>query len=309
MSVVVTGATGHLGRLVVEHLLRRGVEPGSITATGRRVEVLDDLAERGVRVARADLDDPSTLPDAFAGADTLLLVSGSDVARRVPQHQAAVDAAVAAGVGRIVYTSAPHADTTRLAVAPTHKATEELVAASGLAWTFLRNNWYTENYVGTVLNAKDSGVIVTSAGEGRVASAARTDYAEAAAVVLTSEGHEGRAYELSGDVAWSFDELAEVASALVGRRIVHRAVTPNEHRRVLLRAKLPKAAAAFVVALDADIAAGALADTTTDLRDLTGRPTTPLADALRAALPPEALAPATPPARLTPPPAPAQPRA
>jgi NAD(P)H dehydrogenase (quinone) len=291
MSVVVTGATGHLGRLVVEHLLDRGVEPASITATGRRVEVLDDLAERGVRVARADFDDPGSLAEPFAGADALLLVSGSEVGRRIPQHQAAVDAAVAAGVRRIAYTSAPHADTTRLSVAPEHKATEELIRASGLPWTFLRNNWYTENYVGTVLNAKDSGVIVTSAGEGRVASASRTDFAEAAAVVLATDGHEGRAYELSGDVAWSFDELAEVASALVGRPVVHRAVTANEHRRVLLRAKLPKAAAAFVVALDADIAAGALADATSDLRTLVGHPTTPLADGLRAALPPEALAP------------------
>jgi NAD(P)H dehydrogenase (quinone) len=284
MSIVVTGATGHLGRLVVSELLDRGVAPGDVLATGRRVDALDDLAAAGVRVARADYDDPESLRAAFDGAQALLFVSGTEVGKRLRQHEAVVAAAVDAGVGRVAYTSAPHADDTRLAVAPDHRATEELLRASGLPWTFLRNNWYTDNYVGTVVNAAASGTIVTSAGDGRVASAPRSDFAAAAAVVLSTPGHEGRVYELSGDVAWSFDELAEVASELLDRKVVHRSVTPNEHRRILLRAKIPKAAAAFVVQLDADIAAGALADATSDLRDLLGRPTTPLVDALRTGL-------------------------
>jgi NAD(P)H dehydrogenase (quinone) len=284
MPVAVTGATGHLGRLVVGELLDRGVAPGEVVATGRSADALADLEALGVRVARADYDDRDSLVAAFDGADALLFVSGSEVGKRVRQHEAVVAAAVEAGVGRVAYTSAPHADDTRLAVAPDHRATEELLRASGLAWTFLRNNWYTENYAGTVANAATSGVIVTSAGDGRVASAPRADFAAAAATVLTTDGHEGRVYELSGDAAWSFDELAEVASGLLGRKVVHRSVTPNEHRRILLRAKIPKAAAAFVVQLDADIAAGALADATPDLRTLLGRPTTPLADALARAL-------------------------
>ncbi|WP_309133743.1 SDR family oxidoreductase [Cellulomonas sp.] len=284
MSIVVTGATGHLGRLVVEGLLDAGVAPSDVVAGGRATERLADLAERGVRVVTLDYDRPETIAEAFAGAQKVLFVSGSEPGRRVEQHRAVVDAAVAAGVGHVVYTSAPHADTTSLVLAPDHKATEELLAASGLPVTVLRNNWYTENYVAPVQQAAATGEIVASVGDGRVASATRADFAAGAVAVLTGEGHEGRTYELSGDVAWDFDDLAAAATELLGRPVTYRRVSADEHLAVLTGAGLDEGTAGFVVALDQGIAAGALADATDHLRTLIGRPTTPLVDALRAAL-------------------------
>jgi NAD(P)H dehydrogenase (quinone) len=284
MSVVVTGATGHLGPLVVTHLLAGGMPADQIVAGGRRTERLADLADLGVRAARVDYDDPASLDEAFAGAETVLLVSGSEVGNRITQHTNVIEAAKAAGVRRVVYTSAPHADTTALAVAPDHKATEELLRASGLAWTILRNNWYTENYAGPVEQARTSGVILTSAGEGRVASATRDDFAAGAAAVLLGGDHDGRVYELSGDVAWSFDELAEAATELLGTPVVAQQVSFDEHRAILVGVGLDEGTAGFVATLDADIARGDLADATSDLRTLIGRPTTTLVEGLRAAL-------------------------
>lgn len=284
MSIVVTGATGHLGRLVVEHLLADGVPAEQVVATGRRTERLADLAERGVRVAAVDYDSPETLVAALEGADVVLLVSGSEVGRRVPQHRAVVEAAVAAGARRLVYTSAPHADASPLVLAPEHKATEEIIRASGLTFTLLRNGWYTENYLGDVQQARESGEIVAAVGDGRVASAPRDDFAAAAAVVLRTEGHDDAVYELAGDVAWSFDELAAAASEVLGRPVVFRAVTSEQRRADLLAAGLDEGTAGFVVALDENTRDGLLAGGTDDLSRLIGRPTTPLVDGLRAAL-------------------------
>lgn len=284
MSIVVTGATGHLGRLVVEHLLADGVPAEQVVATGRRTERLADLAERGVRVAAVDYDSPETLAAALEGADVVLLVSGSEVGRRVPQHRAVVEAAVAAGARRLVYTSAPHADASPLVLAPEHKATEEIIRASGLTFTLLRNGWYTENYLGDVQQARESGEIVAAVGDGRVASAPRDDFAAAAAVVLRTEGHDDAVYELAGDVAWSFDELAAAASEVLGRPVVFRAVTSEQRRADLLAAGLDEGTAGFVVALDENTRDGLLAGGTDDLSRLIGRPTTPLVDGLRAAL-------------------------
>ncbi|WP_163275441.1 SDR family oxidoreductase [Cellulomonas iranensis] len=281
MSVVVTGATGHLGRLAVEGLLAAGVT--DVVAGARGTDRVADLVARGARAAEVDYDRPETLAAAFAGADTVVLVSGSEVGRRVPQHQAVADAAVAAGVRRVVYTSAPHADATELVLAPEHKATEELLAASGLVTTILRNNWYTENYVQSLQQAAATGEIVGSVGQGRVASASRQDFADAIVAVVTGEGHDGQVYELAGDVAWTHDELAAAASQVLGRDVVYRDVTPDEQRAGLLAAGLDEGTAGFVVALDQNIAAGTLADTDGTLRRLIGRPTTPLVDGLRAA--------------------------
>ena len=284
MSYVVTGATGHLGRLVVEHLLADGVPAAEIVATGRRTDRLADLAAQGVRVVAVDYERPETLAAAVEGADVVLLVSGSEVGRRVAQHRAVIEAAQAAGVGRIVYTSAPHADTSALVLAPEHKATEELLRASGLTTTILRNGWYTENYVGDVQQAAASGEIVAAVGDGRVASAPRDDYAAAAAVVLRTPGHEGAVYELSGDVAWSFADLAAAAAEVLGRPVVYRPVPSEQRRADLLAAGLDEGTAGFVIALEENTRDGLLAETTGDLARLIGRPTTPLADALRAAL-------------------------
>jgi len=281
MSIVVTGATGQLGRLIVEHLINRGVAPAEITAVGRNTARLADLAETGVATAVVDYSDPASLAAAFAGADLLMLVSGSEVGQRVAQHTNAITAAAAAGVGRIVYTSAPKADTSALILAPEHKATEEALLASGVPFTILRNGWYTENYAAAVQQAREMGVYLTSAGDGRVASASRNDYAEAAAVVLTTPGHENAVYELAGDVAWTGTEMAEALTEVVGRPVVFTAVSPEEHTAILTGAGLDGGTVGFVVALDGNTRDGLLAGGSSDLATLIGRPTTPLLDGLR----------------------------
>jgi NAD(P)H dehydrogenase (quinone) len=282
MSIVVTGATGQLGRLIVAHLINRGVSPAEITAAGRDTARLADLASTGVNTAVIDYTDPTSLSAAFTGADVLMLVSGSETGRRVTQHGNAITAAVDAGVSRIVYTSAPQADTSALVLAPEHKATEEALHASGIPVTILRNNWYTENYAAAVQQARDSGVYLTSTGGGRVASASRTDYAEAAAVVITTPGHENATYELAGDVAWNGEEMAEALTEVVSRPVVFTSVSPEEHTAILTDAGLDAGTAGFVVALDGNIRDGLLAGGETELSTLIGRPTTPLIDGLRA---------------------------
>ncbi|MGY1592159.1 SDR family oxidoreductase [Geodermatophilus sp. SYSU D00708] len=281
MSIVVTGATGSLGRLVVEELLARGVAPGDVVAGGRAVERLADLADRGVRTARIDYDDPATLDAVLSAGDTLLLVSGSVPGVRVEQHRAVVDAAVRAGVARIAYTSILGADDTPLVLAPDHLATEQMVRDSGLPFTLLRNGWYTENYGQGLAQAKLTGVVAGSAGDGRVASATRADYAAATAAALSTEGHENAVYELSGDTAWSFDDLAAAYAELLGREVTYQRLGPDEHRAALVAAGLDEGTAGFVVALDGGIRAGALAATPGDLSRLAGRPTTPLLEGLR----------------------------
>ncbi len=283
-TIAVTAASGHLGRLAVEALLDAGHPADQVVATARNAARLSDLAARGVRTAEADYGDPDSLEKAFQGVDTVLLVSGSEVGRRVEQHRNAIEAAERAGVTRVVYTSAPHADTSALAVAPEHKATEELLAASPLATTVLRNGWYTENYLPALEQARQSGVLAASAGDGRVASASRADYAAAAAVVLTQPGHEGAVYELSGDHAWTHDELASALAEVLGRPVAYQRLTPEEHLAALRAAGLPDEVAGFVVALDANTRDGLLAETSGDLARLIGRPTTPLVDGLRAAI-------------------------
>lgn len=281
MSVVVTGATGHLGRLVVEHLIARGTDPATIVATGRRPEALADLAAQGVRTAAVDFTDPATIDAVLEAGDVLLLVSGSEVGQRVQQHANVIDAATRAGVARIVYTSALHADTSPLILAPEHKATEELIRDSGLTSTILRNGWYTENYAPSLQQAAATGSFVGSVGDGLVSSASRTDYAEAAAVVLSTEGHEGKAYELSGDVAWSHDQLAQAIGEVVGREVVYQDLSPEDHAAALTAAGLDEGTVGFVVALDGNTRDGLLADTSGDLGRLIGRPTTPLLEGLR----------------------------
>ncbi|MEV2278694.1 SDR family oxidoreductase [Nocardiopsis sp. NPDC049922] len=283
MSVVVTGATGHLGRLVVEELLAAGHPADRITAAGRDAGRLAALAERGVATARIDFEDPASLKAAFEGAGTVLLVSGSEIGRRVEQHRNAIEAARAAGVGHLVYTSAPRATTTSLVLAPEHKATEEILTASGLAYTILRNGWYHENYEQQLHQARETGAVVASVGEGRVASAARRDYAAAAAVVLRDPAkHVGAVHELSGDSAWTLDELAAALTEVLGREVAARNVTPEEHLAELTGAGLDEGTARFVVALDGNTRDGELAGTNGELARLIGRPTTPLVESLRA---------------------------
>jgi NAD(P)H dehydrogenase (quinone) len=284
MTIVVTGATGHLGKSIVEHLIARGVAPADIVAGGRSTEKLQALADSGVRTAVIDYTRPDTLTEALTGADTLILVSSSEVGQRVEQHRNAIDAAAAAGVSHLVYTSAPKADTSELVLAPEHKATEELIRASGIPATILRNGWYTENYVGALQQADATGVLITSAGDGLVSSASRTDYAEAAAVVVAEDGHAGSVYELSGDVAWNQQQLADTFAEILGKPVELKSVSSEEHLAILKDAGLDDGTAGFVVALDANTRDGLLGETSGDLSRLIGHPTTPLIDGLRAAL-------------------------
>lgn len=282
MSIVITGATGRLGRHVISSLLRLDVQLPDLVAAGRDEEKLGALRELGLATVRADYTEPATLDEAFAGADTVLLISSSEVGIRVPQHRNAVDAAVRAGVSRLVYTSALGADRGKLLLADEHLATEEAIAASGLPFTILRNGWYTETFEPALRHAETTGVVLASAGDGRVASATREDYAEAIAAVLAQDGHAGRTYELSGDVAWSFDELAAALTEVLDREVTYRRLTPEQHLAELERTGVDEGTARFLVALDANIEDGALDLVTGDLSRLLGRHTTALVDALRA---------------------------
>lgn len=279
MTILVTGATGNLGRLVIASLLERGADPQSIIAGARDVAKAEDL---GVRVARLDYTDPSSVTSALEGVDSVLLISGSEVGQRVAQHQAVIDAARSAGVTKFVYTSAPKATTSDLVLAPEHKATEELITASGLPAVILRNNWYTENYAADLARAAETGVLASGAGDGRVASASRKDFADAAAVVLLEDGHIGQVYELGGDVAWDYTELAAAIAEVSGRDVTYQPLTADEQLAGLQAAGLDEGTAGFVVALDAGIASGALSESDGTLARLIGRPTTPLVEGLRA---------------------------
>jgi NAD(P)H dehydrogenase (quinone) len=281
MSIVVTGATGHLGRLVVEALLDRGVPGGQIVATGRRTEALADLAERGVVVRRADFDDPASLREAFTGAERLLLVSGSEPGRRIEQHGNAIEAAKAAGVRHIAYTSIVRADTSSLLLAADHRGTEELLAASGVPHTLLRNAWYFENYTPQLPVYLEHG-IVGSVGTARISAAARADYAEAAAAVLTGEGHEGAIYELGG-ASFTMAELAEVVSTATGRTVTYTDLPVEQYVQVLVAAGLPEPVAAVFADGDRGAAAGELLVDGSDLEKLIERTPTPLADVVTAA--------------------------
>ncbi|MYT68436.1 MULTISPECIES: SDR family oxidoreductase [unclassified Streptomyces] len=284
MSLVVTGATGHLGRLVVEGLLAAGVPAGDIAAVVRSQEKGAELATRGVELRIADYSAPATLKDAFRAGDRVVFVSGSEVGQRVAQHRAVIDAAKEAGVALLAYTGVLGGPDADFALADEHKVTEQAILDSGLPYTFLRNGWYHENYTQNLAPVLEHGAVVASAGEGRVASASRADYAAAAVAVLTGEGHENRAYELSGDTAWSLVEYAAEVARQSGKDVVYRNVTPEQNREVLVGAGLPAPFADILVDVDAAIAKGLLARGDGDLARLIGRPTTPVADAIAEAL-------------------------
>ncbi|HKT00092.1 MAG TPA: SDR family oxidoreductase [Rugosimonospora sp.] len=282
--ITVTGATGHLGRLVIAELLERGVPAGEIVAAVRSPEKAADLAAKGVVVRRADYTDPDSLAAAFAGTGKLLLISGSEVGQRVAQHRNAIAAAVAAGVSQIVYTSILYADTTSNPLGPEHLATEGLLRESGLPFVVLRNGWYLENYTENLAPALQSGVILGSAGEGRISAAARADYAAAAAAVLTGDVPGGTVYELGGDAAFSMAELAAEVSRQSSKEIAYRDLPEQEYAAALTGFGLPEAYAGMLAGSDVSIASGVLYVDSRQLSALAGRPTTTLADAVALAL-------------------------
>ncbi|MEU4401906.1 NAD(P)H-binding protein [Micromonospora orduensis] len=281
-TYAVTGATGRLGRLVIERLLDTGVPATEIAAVVRDTDKAADLATRGVEVRQADYDDPSTLPGAVAGVRRLLLVSGDTPGQRVAQHTAVIDAARLAGVERLVYTSILKADTTTNPLAPEHKATEAVLAASGLPYTALRNSWYTENYTDQLPQYLQTGTILGATGGGRVSAATRADYAAAAAAALTRDEDGTVVYELGG-TAFTFDDLAEAVTEVTGTTVTHRDMSAADLAATLQTVGLDAGTAGFVAALDHSIALGELATDSDDLSRLIGRPSTPLRDAIRAA--------------------------
>jgi NAD(P)H dehydrogenase (quinone) len=282
MTIAIIGATGQLGGLTIDALLERGVPAGDILALGRDAARLAALAGRGLRTAAVDLTDVAGTAATLAGADKLLLISFGDLGGRVSRHGEAIEAARQAGVPHLVYTSGLHAPTTILKLAADHKATEELVTASGIPATFLRNGWYTENHLQDFSAARERGVIANSIGDGRIATAPRKDFAEATAVVLSTSGHEGKAYELSGDVAWNFTEFAATAQEILGRPVRYQPLTSEQEREQLISFGLDEGTAGFVVTLNADMRDGAMAPTPGDLSRLIGHPTEPLAKTMKA---------------------------
>ena len=279
--IVVTAATGRLGRHVVAELLARGVPADRIVAAVRDPEKAADL---GVVVRHADYDRPETLASAFAGAEKVLLISSSVPAGRVPQHVNAIDAAKAAGVGFLAYTSVLRADVSALGLAAEHKATEEYVRASGLPHVFLRNGWYLENYTENLASALEHGAILGSARDGRISAAARLDYAAAAAAVLTDERHRDEVYELAGDTAFTMAELAAEVAAQSGREVLYRDLPKEEYFAALTGFGVPEVFAELLSDSDVGVARGELLSDRDDLARLIGRPSTPLADAVRFAL-------------------------
>ena len=284
MSYVITGATGHLGRLVTEDLLRRGVPAGDITATGRDITKAKDLADHGVRVLAIDYDDPASLDAAFRGADRILLISASEPGRRARQHENAIDAADRAGAGLLAYTSIANAGTTTMRLAAEHQATEAALRASGLSYVLLRNSWYVESYTAQVPAILQRGSLAGSAGDGRVSAATRADYAAAAAAVLTGDGHAGRAYELGGDEAFTLAELVAEIGAQAGQPVSYLDLPEDEYARLLTSAGLPEVAAVTLADADRGLARGDLFVDSGHLRQLIGRPTTTLREAVAAAL-------------------------
>lgn len=280
MKVAVTGATGQLGRLIIARLRTR--HPAEeIIALARSPERAVDL---GVPVREADYSKPETLAPALAGIDTLMLISASDVGQRVPQHRNIIDAAKRAGVRRVVYTSLLHSDTSTLSLASEHVQTEAMLADSGLSITVLRNGWYTENYTVAAPAAVANGALLGSAGEGRIASATRADFAEAAVAVLTSGGHEGKTYELAGDTAYTLADLAAEISRQSGKDVPYVNLPPAEYTAALIAAGLPAPWAEALPLIDVEVEKGALFHEGRELSGLIGRPTTPLSDAVAAAL-------------------------
>lgn len=284
MTIAVTGAGGQLGRLVVEDLLARGIPAAEIVAGTRRPEALADLAARGVQVRHADYDDVASLDAALAGAEKVLVISGTDFGRRPAQHAAAAAAAQRAGARLVVYTSAPQADTTTMLLAAEHRASEEAIRALGVPFTFLRNYWYFENYTAQLPTFLEHGAIVGAAGDGRISGAARADFAAAAAAVLATEGHENAVYELGGEPSFTLGQLADVVSKAADRQVVYRDVPAEELQQVLVGAGLPEPMAAVMADVDQHIAQGVLYTDTGDLTRLIGRPTTSLEDVVAAAV-------------------------
>ena len=282
--IAVTGASGQLGRLAIQFLLSR--HPAArILAIARDPAKIADLAEAGVQVRQGDYDRPDTLDAALAGVERLLLVSSSEIGKRAPQHQAVIDAAIRAGVSLVAYTSLLHADTSPLGLAVEHVQTEQALQASGLPHALLRNGWYAENYTAGIAGALQHGVVLGSAGDGRLSLAARADYAEAAAIIMASDATQaGKVYELAGDHAITLTDFAALVARQTGIPIAYQDLPQQDYRAALLSAGLPGFVADLLSDSDAGAAKGGLFDDSGTLGRLIGRATTPIEDVIASAL-------------------------
>ena len=280
MKIGVTGATGQLGRLVVEILKEKGLAE-SVVALVRTPQKAADL---GVEAREFDYNNPNQLVGALRGIDKLILISGNELGQRATQHANVIEAAKKVDVKWVVYTSLLHADTSTLSLAPEHFATEKTLKASGLSYTILRNGWYTENYTGSVAGAVGAGAFIGSAGEGKISSAARADFAEAIAVVVTEEGHQDKTYELAGDDSYTLADLAAEISKQSGKTIPYNNLPETEYAKVLKSFGIPEGFADVIAGWDVGASKGDLLDDSHQLSKLIGRPSTPLAETVKVAL-------------------------
>lgn len=282
--ILVTGASGQLGNLVINSLLAKGVAADQIVAAVRSPEKATALQERGVVVREADYTDPASLKAAMNGVKRVVLVSSSEVGQRAAQHQNVIDAAQATGVELLAYTSILHADTSPLALAEEHVATEAALKASSVPHVVLRNGWYSENYTMSAGMAVEHGAVLGSAGEGKYSTAARADYADAAATVITSEDQAGKVYELAGDEAFTLAQYAAYIAKISGKEVVYQDLPEAEYAKVLVEVGLPEGFANILADSDVGASKGGLFDDSQTLSQLIGRPTTPIQDSIKLAL-------------------------
>lgn len=280
MKIAITGAAGQLGRLVVDEL-KRQMEDFGIVAIVRSAPKAQDL---GVEIRVADYDEPDTMEKALIGIDRLLLISGSEVGKRITQHSNIIQAAKKAGVKWIVYTSLLHADRSSLSLAGEHVATENLLKTSGIPHTILRNGWYTENYTGSVPAAVNAGALLGSAGEGKISAAARIDYAVAAARVISNDAYIGKTLELSGDLYFTLADLAAEVSKQTGKNIIYRNLSEQEYVETLLGFGIPGQLAHAIAGWDVSASKGDLFNQGHDMSDIIGRDTTSLSESIKNAL-------------------------
>ncbi|MBW4203656.1 SDR family oxidoreductase [Enterobacter cloacae subsp. cloacae] len=281
--IAITGATGQLGRLVIEQLLKT-VPANQIVAVVRNPAKAEALSQQGIVVRQGDYTDQAALTTALKGVEKLLLISSSEVGQRATQHQNVINAAKAAGVTFVAYTSLLHADNSPLGLHVEHVATEKALAASGIPYALLRNGWYTENYLASAPPALEHGVFIGAAGEGKIASATRADYAAAAAKVVSEEGHAGKVYELAGDSAWTLSELAAELSKQSGKPVVYQNMSEADFAAALKSVGLPAGLADMLADSDVGASKGGLFDDSHTLSKLIGRPTTSLSESVKTIL-------------------------
>ncbi|MCX9002917.1 SDR family oxidoreductase [Citrobacter portucalensis] len=278
--IAITGATGLLGQHVIESLLKT-VPASQIVAIVRNPAKATALSQQGITVRQADYSDEAALTAALQGIDKLLLISSSEVGQRAPQHRNVINAAKAAHVKFIAYTSLLHADTSPLGLADEHVATEKMLAESGIAYALLRNGWYTENYLASAPAALEHGVFIGAAGEGKIASATRADYAAAAARVISEDGHASKTYELAGDAGWTLSQLAAELAKQSGKKVVYQNLSEADFAAALKSVGLPAGLADMLADSDTGASKGGLFDDSHTLSKLIGRPTTSLSDSVK----------------------------